>query len=178
MQLVASTPCLFEFRSWFFSVPRSAQFQPPPGLTEAQCAHARLVHEQIQQEQADDAAQADSLAQARQDQIIAEHRRQFDELEAQRLRDAEAHEQRMREIDHQVARQQAARRVAAKALAAKPAARLGMSPAEVRSATNWGAPRSTNTTTTAEGVREFWWFPARGSLLFVNGRLAVISEER
>lgn len=48
LQLVESTPCLFEYRLWLFSFRKSETFPIPPGFTSAQCDEARRVNEEVE----------------------------------------------------------------------------------------------------------------------------------
>ncbi len=57
-----------------------------------------------------------------------------------------------------------------------PGVRIGMTSVEVRTRTNWGAPRSVNRTTTAYGTREQWVYWGNNYLYFTNGILTAVQN--
>lgn len=63
-----------------------------------------------------------------------------------------------------------------KQLAAKPSAAIGMSKAQVLNSTNWGKPKSVNTTTNAYGTQEQWIYSDYQYLYFDNGKLSTIQQ--
>lgn len=115
-------------------------------------AHARFVA----QEQREEAARASA---ARADQA------RFDAEQAQARRQQEQARSAAR-----------AARKAAEEQSRRPGARVGMTPDEVLTATNWGKPRSISRTTTDRGTTEHWWYGDGHMLTFHNGRLAVIQN--
>jgi hypothetical protein len=62
LQLVKDTPCLEQYRAWFFTFRRPEPFEPPADFTREQCEKAKRVHERIQLEQAAEAARVSELA--------------------------------------------------------------------------------------------------------------------
>ena len=49
-EIVEATPCLFEYRSWFFSFRRSPDFPTPNGFTQEQCRRAAEVNQRLLEE--------------------------------------------------------------------------------------------------------------------------------
>lgn len=63
-----------------------------------------------------------------------------------------------------------------KQIAAKPSAAIGMSKAQVLNNTNWGKPKSVNTTVSKYGTHEQWIYGDYQYLYFDNGKLATIQQ--
>ena len=154
VDLVAQTPCLEEYRAWFFSFRRPERFPQPPQFTHEQCAEAAKVHERIAEEQAQE-AEATKRRLAEEEQADG----------AERLR-------RLGEMQQAAARLEKLRADQAK----RPGVRLGMRPADVLNRTHWGAPLTVNRTTTAAGVREQWVYSSKHYLYFTNGVLTAIQD--
>lgn len=72
--------------------------------------------------------------------------------------------------------QEEAERKESEKLAKKPAARIGMTAAQVLENTSWGKPESINKTITASGVGEQWVYGLGQYLYFRNGRLVAIQK--
>ena len=53
IQLVEQTPCLYEYRVWFFTFRRPEPFPVPRDFTPEQCVAAARVHERIEREKSD-----------------------------------------------------------------------------------------------------------------------------
>lgn len=51
LELIRQTPCLLEYREWFFTFRRPEVFPQPPEYTREQCEEAKRLHERIQLEQ-------------------------------------------------------------------------------------------------------------------------------
>lgn len=145
LQLVEETPCLFEYRAWFFTFRRAEPFVAPDGFTAEQCNAAKLVHERIQAEQATDRVATDRKA------------AESAEREARAQRDA------------------AARAIAARAARARlPSPRIGMTDRQVLEGTSWGAPLEINSTITGRSITQQWVYPGRNFLYFRDGALTSI----
>lgn len=172
LELVAQTPCLEEYRAWFFSFRRPEPFPRPPQFTREQCDEAARVHERIADEQHEEAQ--------------ATKRRHEEQIRAAEAERAQRAQQQAREMDAAEAaraaetrRLEAALRAAEQERAARakrPGARLGMSPSDVIERTNWGRPVTVNRTTTASGVREQWVYSSKHYLYFTNGVLTAIQD--
>lgn len=61
-------------------------------------------------------------------------------------------------------------------LAKKPAAAIGMTKSQVLNSTNWGKPKSVNTTTNKYGTQEQWVYGNYQYLYFDNGKLTTIQQ--
>lgn len=61
-------------------------------------------------------------------------------------------------------------------LAAKPSAAIGMTKEQVRNKTNWGKPKSVNTTVSQYGTQEQWVYGDYQYLYFDNGKLTTIQQ--
>lgn len=185
-QLIAATPCLYEYRAWHFTFRRPAEFPRPREFTAEQCEAAALLHQQIQAEQEEEdsptgqartaamsAAEAASAAAA-----IAAAQAAYEASPAGRAAAA----QRKRETDSALRRQQderarqRAEEAARKAQAARPNVRLGMTAREVVEGTWWGAPAYIHKRTDAAGTVEIWTYSERRSLTLQNGKVAAIYE--
>ena len=53
IQLVEQTPCLYEYRVWYFTFRRPEPFPVPRDFTPEQCAVAARVHERVEREKSD-----------------------------------------------------------------------------------------------------------------------------
>ncbi len=156
VQLIAETPCLFEYRKWFFTFGRKPSFSPPEGFTAEQCDKAVKLHEVIQAELA-----------AEDDAESAERANRHLQAEKAAARDAE-----------QARAQEALERATRAARAKLPGVSIGMTPRQVVDATSWGRPERVNRTTNALGVSEQWVYPGSNYLYFQDGVLTSIQTSR
>lgn len=164
LELVRTTPCLEQYRMWFFGR-FSADFRVPEPFTAEQCEAAKVVNRRIQEEQAADREQTS---------------REIEEAEQKKREDHASRAESYRiEREQQVARtltEQRKQAERARVQARKPGARIGMTPSQVINDTQWGRPESVNRTTTARGTSEQWVYGAGSYLYFVNGVLTTIQH--
>lgn len=148
LALVSSTPCLSEYRVWSIAFRRPEPFPVPAEFTQAQCDLAARLNHQIDAEL--EAEQATRLARIER---------------AERAAAAAAHTA-SRQRSAEVARQ-----------AALPMASVGMTAADVTTATRLGAPISISRTTTAAGRREIWHYGSGVTVeLDTRGRVSAVHE--
>lgn len=174
VELIASTPCLYEYRLWAFDFRRPAVFPRPSEYTREQCAQAAQVHERIQAEVAAEVAAAAAANAERANQAADQRQREaqeavrtYDERKAERQRQeeaaraqlaAEAQALALREQQEAAARERRAKAAAARAQAQarRRPPRIGMSADEVRNGSSWGAPERVYRSITATGSQEQW----------------------
>lgn len=176
VDLVNRTPCLFEYRSWFFVFRRPEPFPRPEQFTVEQCEAARLAHERIQREQVERAQARESTYERdrrlRAEESERDHKKLLAEQEAAQRQFEAEQAARRREFEDATKR----RRAAAEALARKPGVRVGMSADDVLNRSSWGKPASRRRVTTAEGVTEHWHYSGGNYLRFHDGVLVMISN--
>jgi len=172
VELVNKTPCLYEYRQWYFAMRQQGVFVVPEGFTADQCARAREVHEDIQREQAFRAVQREEAARAAEDERRRQGDLQLRAVEAEKSRLDAEHEALMRQLRAAEAR----RRAAAAVLASKPGVRLGMTTDDVLNRSNWGRPLDRSRVTTASGVTEHWHYSGGNYLRFEDGKLVLIKN--
>lgn len=156
LQLIKDTPCAFEYRLWFFGYRRTDFFIAPAPFSQDECDRAAKISHSIDEQQ--------------RLQQLEEARAQAAELTR---RGYEQHQAELR-----AAEQRARARPRPAPPKEKPGASIGMTPAQVVNETNWGKPKSINSTTTATGTTEQWVYGIGTYLYFTNNRLTSIQQAR
>lgn len=172
METVIGTPCLLEYRTWFFESPRTRAPEFNWRTTEASeddCRRAIGVHERIQQ------SQAAATRQEAADHEAATRRR----IEAQE-KERVAREEAWRAEDQATKAAEATRLQEARARRQKreqmPPVALGMTVADVLHRSQWGAPAARQRRTTSLGTVEVWVYTGRRALHFADGRVVAIDD--
>jgi flagellar biosynthesis GTPase FlhF len=190
--LVAATPCLFEYRMWYFTFGRSPYFSVPSEFTPEQCDRARVLHEKMEAERAAE-VMSESAAQARAQEIEEAARAKEQTPEAIAAREAikakaeaERADRESREYEKALAQERAIERTATARRAAlskaraeqakRPEPRIGMTRADVFYRSKWGQPNDIHRTTTANGKREQWVYGNGRYLYFDNDVLVAIQD--
>ena len=147
-KLIEQTPCLFEYRMWYFDTKRSSDpFAVPTDFTREHCDSAAMAHIRIQDEQNQQQA-ADKARRSEQERINVLEKRKIENI-------------------IRTAREEMARR---------PGVKIGMTADQVIKRTHWGAPLRVHRTTTDGGTREQWVYGDSNYLYFENGRLVTIQN--
>jgi hypothetical protein len=174
LDLINSTPCLLSYRSWFYTDirQRTPEFDPATsGATAEQCAEAKVIHERIIEEQADEARRFETEQEAKRQAALAQHER-----ERQRaLRQHQARLAQEARNDREREAQRRAYEVYRDELARRPDVRIGMKANDVLHRSNWGVPDDVRRTTSIHGTTELWFY-RRGTLYLENGVVTVIRD--